>query len=83
METAATSQDLLKEGGFLKNRKRFGLFAGAEETGRDAELVVDGHGDAAFARAVELGDDEPIKRTGFVDFLGLIRIGGGLSRLVM
>ena len=50
-------QNFLHEGFLLENRERPGLLAGAEEARRDAELVVNGHGDAAFSRAVELGDD--------------------------
>ena len=35
-------------------------------------------GDAAFAGAVELGDDEAVERAGLVEFLGLVeRVGAG------
>ena len=43
---------------------------------------MDGDGDAAFAGAVELGDDEAVERAGFVEFLGLLECvgaGGGID----
>lgn len=48
-----------------------GLFAGADEEGGDAEFLLDGDGDAAFAGAVELGDDEAVELDCFVEFFGL------------
>ena len=48
-----------------------GFFAGADEEGGDAEFLLDGDGDAAFAGAVELGDDEAVELGGFVKFFGL------------
>ena len=66
----------------MEQRKGGGFFAGAEETRRDAELVVYGHGDATFARAIQLGDDEAVERAGFMEFLGLVEgvgTGGGID----
>ena len=50
----------------------------SRETWRDFELIVDGESDPAFSRAVEFGDDQTIKRAGFVKFFGLVqRVGAG------
>lgn len=56
----------------LKYCEGIWFFAGANEAWGDAELIVDGDGDAAFAGAVELGDDESVERAGFVKFLRLL-----------
>lgn len=43
---------------------------------------MDGHGDAAFARAVEFGDDESVEWAGFVKFprlLQCVAAGGGID----
>ena len=75
-------EDFRDEGFLFENREFLGFLAGTQETRRDIELVVDGHGDAAFAGAVELGDDETVERAGFVEFLGLlhgVRAGGGIN----
>ena len=66
------SENLLDEGLLAENGEGCRFFAGADEPGRDAELVVNGHGDAALARAVELGDDEAIQGGGFVKLLRLL-----------
>ena len=76
------SQNFLKKSSFLENGKLLGFLASAQETGRDAEGVVDGDGDAAFTRAVELGDDEAVERAGFMKFLRLVQgvgAGGGID----
>src|SRR5690606_37866536 len=55
---------------------------GAEEEGGDLQLVVDPDGDASFAGAVKLGDDETVERAGLVKFLGLLEgvaAGGGID----
>jgi hypothetical protein len=45
----AASKNLCDEALFFENRKRFWFLTRAEETRWDAELVVDGHGDATFS----------------------------------
>ena len=73
-----TSQNFRDEALFFENRKCLGFFTGPKESRWDSELVVDGHGDAAFSGAVEFGDDDAVERTGFVKFLGLLqRVGAG------
>lgn len=72
------SENLGDEAFLFKNPKRFGFLASAEKARRDVELIVNGHGDAALPGAIEFGDDESVKRAGFVKFLGLLeRVGAG------
>ena len=73
---------LANEPVFLEDGDGFGFFAGADEARGDFELVVDGDGDPAFARAVELGDDDAVEWAGFVKFPGVVervRAGGGID----
>lgn len=45
---------------FFEGGKFLGFFAGADEAGDDAEVLVDIKGDAAFAGAIEFGEDEAV-----------------------
>ncbi|MEN9535040.1 MAG: hypothetical protein RIR37_313 [Verrucomicrobiota bacterium] len=75
-------ENLLHEGGFFKDREGLGFLASADEARWNAELAVDCHGDAAFARAVEFGDDKSVERAGLVKFLCLLEgvaSGGGID----
>ena len=56
----------------LKAGELFGLFAGADETGSDLEFLLNSSSDAAFAGAVEFGNDEAIERHRFLEFAGLV-----------
>ena len=57
---AAGSEDIADKGVLVENREGGGIFAGAQKPGRDAELVLNGYGDSAFAGTVEFGDDQAI-----------------------
>src|SRR5205807_9968631 len=74
------SSDLFVHDLFEKGiRVRFGverhqvvdLFAGADEANGQAEFARDGHDDAAFGRAVELGEDNPGDADGRGEFARL------------
>lgn len=55
-----------------------GFLAGADEEGSDAEFLLDGDGNAAFAGAVELGDNEAVEFGCFVKFFRLCKgVGAG------
>lgn len=75
------SEDFGNEALPFENGKSLGLLAGSDEARDDAELLVNIEGDAAFAGAVELGEDEAVEGGGFVKFLGLVQgigAGGGI-----
>lgn len=63
---------------FLEDGEFFRFLPGADEAGHDADLFVNIEGDAAFAGAIELSEDESVERGGFVEFLSLIE-GVGAS----
>ena len=50
----------------------FGLFTEADVFDWEGEFVLDGDEHAAFAGAVELGDDQTGKSNGYVNFAGLV-----------
>ena len=50
----------------------FGLFADADEFDGQAQFFLDGDDHAAFAGAVEFGDDQASECYGFVEFAGLV-----------
>jgi hypothetical protein len=47
------------------------LFSGANETSGNAEFLLNGHGHAAFAAAIEFGEDDSSEADGFVKFCRL------------
>lgn len=75
-------EDVFDEGFALEDGEGFGFLSGSEEAWGDGEGVLDGDGDAAFAGAVEFGDDQAVEWAGFVEFLGLLEgvvAGGGVD----
>ena len=75
-------QQLIHEALWVEGLKVFNLFTEADEAGGDAEFLLDGDEDAAFAAAVEFGDDEPGQGNGFVKLACLLqRVGacGGID----
>jgi hypothetical protein len=59
-----------------------GGFAEADEAGGDAQFLLNRNDDAAFAAAVEFGDDDASDGDGFVEFAGLLEsvgAGGGID----
>lgn len=57
-------------------------FAEANEPGGDAEFLLDGDNDTAFATAIEFGDDDSSDRYGLVKLAGLLEgvgAGGGVN----
>lgn len=75
-------EDFRDEAFALERLKFIRFFASAEEEGGDAKFLLDGYGDAAFAGAIEFGDDEAIEFGGFVKFFGLgegIGAGAGVD----
>src|SRR5438876_3067025 len=55
----------------IECRKIIQLFAGADETRWDSQFVLDRDNDAAFAAAVELGDDKTSQSNGGLKFARL------------
>ena len=71
-------EDVGDEAFALEGLELVRFFAGADEEGGDAEFLLNGNGDAAFAGTVELGDDEAVELGGFVEFLRLRKgVGAG------
>jgi len=66
-------EHLLEEEAGVEGGEIFEFLASADETGGDVELVLDGYHDAAFAAAVELGDDDAGEVYGLVKFPGLLQ----------
>ena len=76
------SKHLLDEEAALEEGEVAELFAGADETRGNAEFVLNGDDHAAFAAAVELGDDDAGEPGRFVKLAGLahgVAAGGGID----
>lgn len=81
LESAAL-QHLFHEGAAFEELEVAEVFAGTDEARGDAELFLDGDDDAAFAAAIELGDDEAGEAGGFLEDAGLgdgVAAGGGVD----
>lgn len=55
----------------IEQREVVDLFAGADEAGGKAELILNGYDNAAFAAAVEFGDNEAGQADGLLEFARL------------
>lgn len=56
----------------FKSLEAIWFLTGANEAGGDTKFLLNGSGDASFARAVELGEDESVERNRFLEFAGLV-----------
>ena len=75
-------KQFVDELGGVEGLEGVGGFAEADEAGGDAEFLLDGDDDTAFAAAVEFGDDDASDGDGFVEFAGLLEgvgAGGGVD----